>query len=977
MAIFFKKKKPKTNAASNNVAQPFKGISTSNDMALSCLDNGIAPIPILKGEKRPEVKGWPNMKVSKEQVPELFPAGSNIGILLGEPSNGIVDIDLDSTEAVALAPAFLPQTSCMFGRKSNPASHYVYEADGDIKTTKFQVKEEGVPHMLLEVRSTGTLTMAPPSVHPDGEQSRFEKGKAGLPSKVPAKQLMRNVTMLTIASLLKRVWPHKGSHCRHEVALSVAGGLLRAGFTLEEVKLIIGKVAANAGDDEVESRLKDVETTDEKIKANQPVTGWPTAADSIGEGAVKTLMKWSGVGQPLSEMAIKELVDGAKETMAGVKAAVQDDPGVPFTSDAIKALYTLDKHDKPEFMRVKSELKKAGVPALELNKALKELHAQHTNGKGQTDTDDAQYVVKGGCICHRKVTKNGSIEDPLCNFSAQIVEEVVQDDGLDKQTCFAIEGKMEDGHQLNRVFVPAAQFSSMGWPSAQWGAKPIINPGSGTKEQLRAAIQRLSPDVPRLVTYQHTGWRFVNGKWVFFHGAGAIGPDGVEASITVDLGFGNLRHIQLPALPEGEDLIKAIRRSLRFLEVATDSVSMPLFMGVYRAPLGEALTVDFSIFVEGKTGTYKSAITGVLQAHFGPGFDGRSFPINWSGTANSLEKSAFLAKDIVIVADDFCPTGSQGAVSALHQTADRLLRAQGNLGGRSRMNPDGTLKADYYPRGLIISTGEDIPKGASLRGRMLIVEVKQGAVNLEVLSELQNAAAQAILAQVIAGYTHWLAPKMDTLKLQMSARKDELRTKIGKLGHSRTPDIVASLMVSWEMFLDFAMESGAIDDTQCAELTDRGWEAVKAAAMAQSSHLRSEDPIETFLEMLQSVISSGRAHLKPLTPIGMHLNMTDGDMIGWIDDDSVYLNPGAAFATLKRFARDQGSSLLMTQTTLWKRLKEQGMLASVDETRGRNQVRKTIGEKVVTVIHLHRKDVLPTTKEVNQDQDIVEEDAVV
>ncbi|MBF0340084.1 MAG: bifunctional DNA primase/polymerase [Magnetococcales bacterium] len=964
MAIIYKKPTVpvvKMKKKTANTDQPFNGISTAKDMALTCLEQGIAVIPISKGSKHPTSKGWTYTKVTKEQVSELFPDGSNIGILLGAPSNGIVDIDLDSPEAVALAPAFLPSTACMFGRASNPRSHYLYQADGDTKTTKFQIQEAGAPRMLLEVRSTKSVTMVPPSVHPNGEKSRFEKGKAGLPSKVQAQYLIRCVTMLAIASTLARVWPHNGSHCRNDLSLAVAGGLIRAGYTVDEVKLIIGKAAAYANDDEVESRIASVELTAKKINAGHPATGWPKASGLIGEEMVKILMKLAGVGQPLSEMVKKELVEGAKATMTGVLGAVNDDPGAPFTPDAVKALSTLDRYDKPEFVRIKSELKKAGVSIQELNKTLKEWHNQNTKGNGQID--DAQYVVKGGCICQRRATQNSSIETPLGNFAARIVEEVVQDDGLDRHTSFAIEGQMADGRPLNRVLVQASQFASMGWVASLWGSGPSITPGNGSKDHLRAAIQCLSGDVPRSIIYQHTGWRRKEDKMVYLHGGGAISEGGVDSGVVVDLGQGCVRFYQLPPPPEGETLIHAIQSSIRFLDVADDNVSMPLLMAVYRALLGEDLATDFSLFVEGQTGTYKSAIAGVIQAHFGSGFDGRSFPANWSGTANALEKTAFLAKDAVVVVDDFCPTGSQFEVSGLHRIADRLLRAQGNLGGRSRMNPDGSLKAEYYPRGLIISTGEDIPKGASLVGRMLILEVKSGTVKLDVLTELQKDAARGILAQAVAGYVRWLAPQMGTLKPQLTARKNEYRENVGKLGHSRTPDIAASLMLGWEMFLAFATESGAVDDAQCAELNNRGWEAIKAAALAQSSHHRSEDPVEVFFEVLQSAISSGRAHLIPLAPLSLQHNMSlddDGDMIGWIDSDSVYLIPGVAFATVRRLRLEQGGGIQISETTFWKRLREKNLLASWDETRGRNQVRKTIAGKLETVIHIHRKDVFPT-----------------
>src|SRR5262249_20789517 len=53
----------------------------------------------------------------------------NVGVLLGEPSGGLIDIDLDCREAVELAASLLPHTGAVFGRSSKRRSHHVYVAD--------------------------------------------------------------------------------------------------------------------------------------------------------------------------------------------------------------------------------------------------------------------------------------------------------------------------------------------------------------------------------------------------------------------------------------------------------------------------------------------------------------------------------------------------------------------------------------------------------------------------------------------------------------------------------------------------------------------------------------------------------------------------------------------------------------------------------------------------------------------------------
>src|SRR5260370_42080221 len=104
-------------------------------------------------------------------------------------------------------------------------------------------------------------------------------------------------------------------------------------------------------------------------------------------------------------------------------------------------------------------------------------------------------------------------------------------------------------------------------------------------------------------------------------------------------------------------------------------------------------------------------------------------PGAWSSTGNALEALAFQAKDTLFVIDDFAPQGSGTDVSRYHAAADRVFRAAGNHSGRGRLDSTAKLREPKPPRGLILSTGEDIPRGHSVRARLWILEVSKGAID--------------------------------------------------------------------------------------------------------------------------------------------------------------------------------------------------------------------------------------------------------
>jgi hypothetical protein len=91
------------------------------------IDHGFAPIPIQYESKQPVNKGWTELRISKGDIGTYFnDQPINIGVLTGQASNGLVDIDIDDTDALRFGRWFLPETKCVFGRSSKPMSHWVY-----------------------------------------------------------------------------------------------------------------------------------------------------------------------------------------------------------------------------------------------------------------------------------------------------------------------------------------------------------------------------------------------------------------------------------------------------------------------------------------------------------------------------------------------------------------------------------------------------------------------------------------------------------------------------------------------------------------------------------------------------------------------------------------------------------------------------------------------------------------------------------
>jgi len=563
------------------------------------------------------------------------------------------------------------------------------------------------------------------------------------------------------------------------------------------------------------------------------------------------------------------------------------------------------------------------IGAEEFNRYLRAVQAEAADG-WRNGYDGDRYVVEGGRLCMVGFSRSGEqYTRPLCNFTAEIVEDVAHDDGEEITRQFTVTGRMENGHPLPRIRVDASRFMGMGWVNEQWGIQAVVRAGLSTRDQLREAIQLRSQQAQGYYAYTHTGWREIGGRRVYLHAGGAVGLDGVA----VELGR-EVERYRLP--PQPEDVTEAVRASLRFLEVAPDTITVPLWAAVHLAPLAEIVYPDFVTWLYGVTGTLKSTLAALALCHYGR-FAARNLPATWADTANRLEKACFLAKDVPLVVDDFAPQSDPYRAREMEQAATRIVRSVGNCSGRGRLASDLSLRTVYRPRGLVISTGEQVPDGQSITARMYTVELRPGDVDLERLSAAQGEAGR--YPHALVGYLSWVAGQWSHLaeelpRAQLAQRAQLLDEMAGQ--HLRIPDVLATLYLGLDVGLAHAVEVGALTGAQAQEWRERGWEALKAGAEAQARRIEQERPTVRFLEVLGDLLAQGRVRLKRARS---EQSMGGGEDVGWYDDDYIYLLSDSSYNVIARFLRDEGSHFPVKERALHKALVEEGYLVRGSEDR--------------------------------------------
>ena len=95
--------------------------TTLLDAARAYLNHGYQPVPVPPGQKGPILIGWQRLRLTVDELPAHFNGRGNIGLLLGAPSAGLVDVDLDCPEALELAPQYLRQRRPGPGGRVSPS----------------------------------------------------------------------------------------------------------------------------------------------------------------------------------------------------------------------------------------------------------------------------------------------------------------------------------------------------------------------------------------------------------------------------------------------------------------------------------------------------------------------------------------------------------------------------------------------------------------------------------------------------------------------------------------------------------------------------------------------------------------------------------------------------------------------------------------------------------------------------------------
>ena len=284
------------------------------DIAKSYIARGWNPVPVPFKSKKPTGKTWQLRVINVSNVAQFFNGSEqNVGVLMGRTSGGLVDVDLDCPEAIAIAALVLPKTDAIFGRPSARFAHWIYrsdlalpenseaaecaEQDDDRAVQKFVDSARlrartGEKATLVEIRiggsKKGAQTVFPGSTHESDELISWEE--AGEPALVRGDDLIKKVKLVAVGALLIRYWPGLGA--KHDAALAVGGFMARAGYKPEWIQYFVERIARAAGCSDVADKKKSAFDSATNTIAGKKTFGLPTIKELFGEHVAEKIADW-------------------------------------------------------------------------------------------------------------------------------------------------------------------------------------------------------------------------------------------------------------------------------------------------------------------------------------------------------------------------------------------------------------------------------------------------------------------------------------------------------------------------------------------------------------------------------------------------------------------------------------------------------------------------------------------------------------
>jgi hypothetical protein len=937
---------------------------------------GICVIPCKHADKHPLIKweGFTKERPKEKQIRTWFGKGKkNIAFICGAVSGGLIVLDFDEPGLYYAWAAANPELAKAAPTVKTGRGFQVY-----LRMATPCRNKKAAPK--VDVRGEGGYVVAPPSIHPTGAIYEFVNGdlraiplienleSAGFPkpSAAPAPAPLPTPAPLPSQRDLS---PYAAAAIRAEIAAvksALAGDrnnqLNRSAFALGtlvgakacdrsdfELDLVAAALGTGLSAKEVYATVKSGIEDGIEEPRTLPKNGAPAPAPAPVATSAPSVADNPPEAPPDTA---EEQINGDEFQLLGLLKAADDATNDAQQIELVEqAAAILAKRSEAAVMRYAGRFYKLGYHANAYARLIR-LARQRAGG-------ESFVSVVAGQLCW--------LREPLMNLVARITHELLLNDGQEQpRIILTISGIFPTGEPLPDLKVPAEDFESCKWLT-QWGPRVVAYKPPSQRYMIARAIQEYSMGaLKRETVYTCTGWTMIGADRCFLTAGGAITAEGHNPEVRVDLGEGRMSFYHLP--PPPEDARQPVRESIALLGIGPINVTAPIWAVNHAAVLGDNIPFNSMLWADGSTGSRKTAYTFLVQTHYGPKWikGHETFPVaSWFHSIPALEPIWHAVKDLPLIIDNYKPSSDRQEAQkqakavevTLHLLGDRAIRGRAHQHG-------GTNRKAMPPRGVLISTSELPFPGESNTRRMFSVGFKRNDIDNGKLTVAQGKGEAGVYAQASAAFIQWRLKNWDKCLTLMRADKENAirECKRAKLEDGRILDYTVVLLTAASLFLEFALDIGAIDGHERSTHLGRIQPAIIGLALQQQRRADDQTPLKKLAEAIVAGYEQQTGLILPRT--GAYIKANNQKVLGFYQTEKdgrnhLYLLPAVCVAFAIEHWAALGQSLVVTADVMGRDL-EQGALL-LTRTKASYQSSKFCGGGTKWVLDIDADLLLKTT----------------
>lgn len=471
-------------------------------------------------------------------------------------------------------------------------------------------------------------------------------------------------------------------------------------------------------------------------------------------------------------------------------------------------------------------------------------------------------------------------------------------------------------------------------PNENFGAGCRIYIGKSTKQFYSQFMQIQAEKAESKTLFKHTGFTEIDGKRVFLNQNFSVDENGLTNKYDVVLD-GKLDKYGFTD-EKSPDRYKTLIEDLP--KIAPKELVYPCLAYSFLTPLNRLLREcgcepRFVMYLCGKTGTNKSTIANLFLNFFGKFYEGETSPLSFNDTENASCYTLSLLDSTCTLLDDRIPDLNRQIQLNMENREQAILRAIGDRAGKQRLNADSTLKPVHRPVANCFITSEEIFKGVGESGtaRAFCCEIQPDTVKSRELFKVQTNKSH--LNQIMSEYIQFVIQNWDKLKSELKNKFYELRDKARSVGHGRLAESVAHLEIGILTMCKWLQSIEIITEAQTQKLCESAWNVFFSLAQQQQQRIVSATPTTMFINAISQLINSNSLNIATLNKDNEVLLATSiTDIIGYEDNNYFYFYPDKIYNAVCQFYSAQESCFPSGKTSLFRNLKQEGIIECEDKS---------------------------------------------